>query len=925
MPNRNARDRNALQRIALNIREGNVVKTSGPCEFEPPKENNNAGEQYTAEGALKVVVDDDIDVSDIGTDILSKPDKGRRTKPKDVERYFKWQLNDELRQPGARQDSIRRRDISHARSHDEFSAVTAKIAEMAKMQEEALILGFDTEGENPETGGPATMQLSARVGGRRLDAVIQMYSLRKMPTPAHVFQEGFPEALKELFCIPNVIFAGQNVAEDIVKTVQAAGLGYDDVKRCAILDTSRLFNLADALARDGDAVEDWLFKDGSGVLGVTSLKNFCQLVNPLLILDKSPSHRNHLADFSEIDGFLTEKDLCYAGLDPRRTMESVLGFAVMVGIPAPRLASSVAQKGQLNDSSVEEALEMFAAVGFSDTAEFEEAIRNVPEDLRNTLLSLYQQRLVVQDAMSDSQDNILRYRGLKMILCRKMKVERDGVKLKKVCEIVRTPPSDKRVFPSSPLHPRYRPRTVRGSVRPCHDEIPFVNRSETVPDPDSCRESSPQVIVTPTISTTPPTTTAAATIAITTPTTTTAAATIAITDSFEPKSSDVRYKYEQMGARPKIKLSQSITKASTTITMTEKPRRISPPRRVTLENEKDSGWLNADFVEEKRLPISNGIVEYVITDSEEDKSDDPMEFKRGKKRKKVVSQTTEVARVLEGEINGTQFVQHDKVVIVSTASCPDLSEGSKNVAPPSSSSPLPPLPVPHPSKSSPFLTSTRSLMDINIEPVSFSPSGQVRSRPSSASNRAPPAPVPVPKPGPPLVPNKRCGTQPHPKTEDYDRGKMQKTYTQLVYANPSEFRNILRPLCSKGETVAMKYFHNILSEVHLHQGKKKGLAYGIATAMISFLPCENRRFIFRILENDLLGPDRLNAVVRLGYFCISPYIILQILFSEQVKHHQKLENVKTAVSNFSGDAVLSVLRFLIENYQNPEAVIARMK
>ena len=66
-----------------------------------------------------------------------------------------------------------------------------------------------------------------------------------------------------------------------------------------------MFNLADALARGSDALAAWLQGNSGGLLGKEiSLKDFAQFVDPKRILDKSPYHRNHMADFGESRGML---------------------------------------------------------------------------------------------------------------------------------------------------------------------------------------------------------------------------------------------------------------------------------------------------------------------------------------------------------------------------------------------------------------------------------------------------------------------------------------------------------------------------------------------------------------------------------------------------------------------------------------------
>ena len=200
-------------------------------------------EEVNASGALMVRVDDDLDVSILPTLSLPPPRKGECSKSIDEDRYFRWQLAQELKKPGARLDEIARSDVSHVRSHADANSMVESLLLLSKAASGALVIGFDTEGTDPDTGDPVMFQISARVGNKKLNAVVQLSSGHKAPEPMHVFTEGFPSRLQEIFELKNAIFVGKGVAADVWKT--ARGLGVPVSKVNEILASTRVLFLRD--------------------------------------------------------------------------------------------------------------------------------------------------------------------------------------------------------------------------------------------------------------------------------------------------------------------------------------------------------------------------------------------------------------------------------------------------------------------------------------------------------------------------------------------------------------------------------------------------------------------------------------------------------------------------------------------------------
>ena len=91
--------------------------------------------------------------------------------------------------------------------------------------------------------------------------------------------------------------------------------------------------------------------------------------------------------------------------------------------------------------------------------------------------------------------------------------------------------------------------------------------------------------------------------------------------------------------------------------------------------------------------------------------------------------------------------------------------------------------------------------------------------------------------------------------------------------------------------------------------------------MVGSLPTESHAFVLSIFESGVLGRGRLSAAVRLEYFCLSPLIILDHLFTDQ----RVEENLRIAVSNFTTQEISSVVDLVVTNYQRPELLAEQMR
>ena len=106
------------------------------------QQNNDLDvDQYSPSGALYINLDPDINIWDHDTSVLDRP-HGKRSKRGDEERYFRWQLKQELKEPNTRLDRMRLDEIRHVRSHEQVGRIVDEFVRLAKSVE-SLVIGLD--------------------------------------------------------------------------------------------------------------------------------------------------------------------------------------------------------------------------------------------------------------------------------------------------------------------------------------------------------------------------------------------------------------------------------------------------------------------------------------------------------------------------------------------------------------------------------------------------------------------------------------------------------------------------------------------------------------------------------------------------------------------------------------------------------------
>ena len=447
--NRKLREEAAFREM-MDIRDGYrqpdpEPRRSPELELQPQQQDQ---EQYTADGALIIKIDDDLEVPELSLADLPKA-RGYVTESGDIERSYQWLLQWELASNGSRLDVMTTSEILHARSHAEVDSVVEQFQSLAKRAENVLVIGLDTEGMEKKRN-PVTLQLSAAVGDHRLNAVVQLRSDCRSISPAHVFEEGPPLRLREIFEIPNAVFVGKEVADDVIGTTILLGIPREEAGNLPIIDTDRLFNLADALARGPDAIEAWMGSAGaSGLLRDVSLKNFAQFIDPLRILDKRPSHRNHKADFVENERRMSSRDLCYAALDARRASEAVEQFAEIMGVKGEHLMSSIGRPSELDSIVFSSILTHIAKVYGKSLEEVTATIDKMPPEFAETFSKIRDSIPTFTRLIAKAQKRILEFRAIKKMIKRILTVARKKTRVTRVYEIRRLEPSALRVFPPS--------------------------------------------------------------------------------------------------------------------------------------------------------------------------------------------------------------------------------------------------------------------------------------------------------------------------------------------------------------------------------------------------------------------------------------------------------------------------------------------
>ena len=171
----------ALGNFYYEEENGNKPPSSGDSHAGP----KDSGEREDAEGRLIIEAEDDLDIPALSLAFLKERGPGKASKDRDEERIIAWLVTKELEAPGATKALLTRNDIFHVRSHAQVDKA-AKIFEGFSKDTKTLTIGLDTESASGDSG-PALLQLSTRVGERRVTAVFQLKSKVKAKSAQHIF------------------------------------------------------------------------------------------------------------------------------------------------------------------------------------------------------------------------------------------------------------------------------------------------------------------------------------------------------------------------------------------------------------------------------------------------------------------------------------------------------------------------------------------------------------------------------------------------------------------------------------------------------------------------------------------------------------------------------------------------------------------
>ena len=153
---------------------------------------------------------------------------------------------------GAVVTRVNRSDVLHARAHFGVRKTAQNFHIMAEKAGDYFVIALDTEGiDPPKSDIPAMLQLSASVRSESHTAVFQLRSDKPVnpSAPVHVFQEGPPSELAEIFRIPGAVFLGKDVAKDIRRFASAIGLFEEEIQNLLVVETSRAFGFCHALSK----------------------------------------------------------------------------------------------------------------------------------------------------------------------------------------------------------------------------------------------------------------------------------------------------------------------------------------------------------------------------------------------------------------------------------------------------------------------------------------------------------------------------------------------------------------------------------------------------------------------------------------------------------------------------------------------------
>ena len=159
-------------------------------------------------------------------------------------------------------------------------------------------------------------------------------------------------------------------------------------------------------------------------------------------------------------------------------------------------------------------------------------------------------------------------------------------------------------------------------------------------------------------------------------------------------------------------------------------------------------------------------------------------------------------------------------------------------------------------------------------------------------------------------------------TREYDENLVKRIFGKLMSADEAGYSVILEQLVVPRESTVVNRFVAALKLFDRQKSRKK--AFAVARAMLQCLACHGwsaRDFVLLLMKTQVIRSSRLNIVVRLGYYSLSPTIFLDDVFNDQ----HSGANLKKALKNFPQNAIVAVLKFVADNSRAPETVLAKMR
>ena len=139
---------------------------------------------------------------------------------------------------------------------------------------------------------------------------------------------------------------------------------------------------------------------------------------------------------------------------------------------------------------------------------------------------------------------------------------------------------------------------------------------------------------------------------------------------------------------------------------------------------------------------------------------------------------------------------------------------------------------------------------------------------------------------------------------------------ELRVAVRHEYARVLSQIKTQNEEFKANKFLLILKEFS-NDGERKR-QYVVARAMLALLTTEARGFVLRVLEDNVFGSARLNAVCRMEFFQVEVTILLDSFLTVP----RDSDSLEMAARNFQPHEVKELMVFVAE--KSPELIVERM-